>query len=192
MHRASVALVALLYVGVIVGANALTSTFGLVAAGFGLLVTAGTYSAGLALGLRDVLHESIGTRGVLAVIAVGTLVTSLFSPSLAVASGAAFLLSELLDLLVYARLRVRGWRSAVVASNFVGSLADTLLFLALSPFPITASAVGGQVLVKALWVSGAFLLCAEVMRRALPGERIVSPSSRRDDQRRTRPDVHPG
>jgi queuosine precursor transporter len=125
LRRISVALIGLSYLGVLVAANALTASLGLVPAGFGLLVTAGTCLAGLALGLRDVLHESIGVRGVLAMIAVGTLVTSLFSLSLAMASAAAFLFSELLDLLVYARLRVRGWHSAVVASNFVGSLADT-------------------------------------------------------------------
>ena len=55
----------------IAAANWLTTHYGLIPAGFGLLVTAGTYTAGLALAFRDVLHEAGGIRWVLAAIAAG-------------------------------------------------------------------------------------------------------------------------
>ena len=47
----------------------------------------------------------------------------------AVASGAAFLASEGIDLLVYTPLRARGWLRAVFASNVAGFTLDSVLFL---------------------------------------------------------------
>src|SRR3954466_9089323 len=58
--------IAVAYIGSIFLANYLTQNHGLIAAGFGLLVPAGTYSAGLALGLRDALQDQAGVRWVLA------------------------------------------------------------------------------------------------------------------------------
>jgi uncharacterized PurR-regulated membrane protein YhhQ (DUF165 family) len=49
--------------------------------------------------------------------------------SLALASGIAFLASELADLSVYEPLRRRGWWQAVAASNVVGLVVDSALFL---------------------------------------------------------------
>lgn len=156
-------------------ANWLTSHLGLVAAGFGLLVTAGTFTAGLALAFRDVLHEAGGIRWVLATIAAGCGLSLLLADGrIALASPAAFALAELLDLAVYAPLRRRHWRTAVAASNAVGAVVDTLVFLAIAGFPITAATVGGQILVKAVYVTAAFLLVAEVVRRAVPRERLVA------------------
>lgn len=160
--------IAVAYVATVVLANWLTSSFGLVAAGFALLVPAGTYAAGLALGLRDVLQDAAGIRWVLGAIAVGTVVSFVVAdPIIAAASGTAFAIAELADLAVYTPLRRRGWRRALVVSNAVGAVADTLLFLWLAGFPITGASVGGQVLVKAVWCTAAVLLVREVARRAL-------------------------
>lgn len=170
--RASIAAAAL--VGCVVLANWMTSTLGLVPAGFGLTVTAGTYTAGLALGLRDVLHEAGGVRWVLGAIAVGIVVSALLGDGrIALASAVAFGLAELLDLAVYAPLRKRAWRTAVVVSNAVGALVDTCVFLTIAGFPITVATVGGQLLVKAVWVTAAFLVTAEAVRRAVPRQRVV-------------------
>lgn len=65
------------FVGSVVVANVVTSRFGLIPAGFGLLVPAGTYAAGLALGLRDALQEAAGLRAVFAAIVVGAVVSAL-------------------------------------------------------------------------------------------------------------------
>lgn len=148
-------------------ANWLTTHYGLVPAGFGLLVTAGTYAAGLALAFRDVLHETGGVRWVLATIAAGCLLSlALADGRIALASATAFGLAELLDLAVYAPLRRRNWPLAVAASNTVGAVVDTLVFLTVAGFPLTAQLVGGQILVKAVWVTAAFLLAAFAARVA--------------------------
>jgi len=166
MKRLLLLLTVTAYVGTVLLANVVTSQFGLVAAGFGLLVPAGTYTAALALSLRDAVQEFAGRSWVWIGIAAGTVLSVLVADGrIALASGAAFALSEFLDMMVYSRLRERSWRLALVSSNAVGSVADTVLFLWLSGFGLTATAVGGQILVKAVWVTGVCLLLGEVMRR---------------------------
>lgn len=153
----------------VVLANVVTSFYGLIPAGFGLQVTAGTYLAGLALAFRDLLHDTGGVRWVLAAVAAGCVLSFLLGDGrIAVASAVAFLLAELVDMAVYAPLRRRHWRTAVAASGAVGAVVDTLVFLTIAGFPITAGLVGGQLLVKAVWVAGSFLLLAELVRRAAP------------------------
>lgn len=154
MNRLLAPAVALGLLGSIVLANHLSSEYGLVSAGFGLLVSAGTYAAGLALGLRDALHEVGGVRWVLGAIAGGIAVSFLMGDGrIALASAVAFGVAELLDLAVYAPLRERNWRLAVASSNAVGALADTLLFLWIAGFPMTPMSIGGQLLVKAVWMT---------------------------------------
>jgi hypothetical protein len=161
------ALFATLLIATIALANWLVSTFGLIPAGLGLLVPAGTYAAGLALGLRDALHESGGLRWVLGTIAVGIAVSALLGDGrIAFASAVAFGVAELLDLAVYTPLRDRQWHTAVAASNTVGAIADTVLFLTIAGFGLSWAAVGGQLLVKAVYGTIAFLLIAVLVRRA--------------------------
>lgn len=157
-HIVAATLISLAYVGSIFLANYLTQDHGLIAAGFGLLVPAGTYSAGLALGLRDALQDQAGVKWVLAAIGVGTVASCLVSPALAVASATAFLVSELVDLGVYTPLRNRGRHlTAIALSNTVGAAVDTVIFLSLAGFGLTWSSVGGQLLVKAVLVTVPFL-----------------------------------
>jgi uncharacterized PurR-regulated membrane protein YhhQ (DUF165 family) len=51
------------------------------------------------------------------------------SPAFAFASGAAFLFSELADLAVYTPLQKKRWFGAIAASNLVGTIIDSALFL---------------------------------------------------------------
>src|SRR5436190_21754949 len=95
------------YVSVIVAANWAIATFGPVPVGFGLLAPAGVYFAGLAFTLRDLTQERLGRRWTIVAIAVGAVLSALVSPQFALASGAAFLLSELADFAVYTPLRER-------------------------------------------------------------------------------------
>jgi uncharacterized PurR-regulated membrane protein YhhQ (DUF165 family) len=153
--------------------------------GFGLECTLGTFAAGLALALRDGLQDACGPRRarwvVLAAILAGaalSFVTS--SPELAIASGAAFLVSELLDAVVYtplrgrARLGGRRWAGAVTASNAAGALVDTLVFLALVPFlAITWPVVAGQMLGKA-YATFAYLAAGRAAGRAVVREPLVA------------------
>lgn len=179
-------------IGTVVLANVLSARYGLVPAGFGLMVSAGTYAAGLALGLRDLLDRAGGLRWVFAAIAVGVVASAVLADGrIALASAAAFALGELADLAVWRRLRrphpaprpvrmdssghgaygprpasrARDWRPALVASNAVGALVDTLVFLPLAGFPVTAESVGGQFLVKAVWMTMLALAVGELVTR---------------------------
>lgn len=154
------------YVGSVVAANYVTTRFGLVAVGFGLSATAGTYFAGAALGVRDAIQDFGGRLFVLGAILSAAVVSyAVASPKIATASAAAFLLSELADLAVYSPLRKRGWVRAVVASNAVGAVVDTLLFLSLAGFGITGGVFAGQLVGKALWATLLFLGVGVLFRR---------------------------
>ncbi|MFI1467617.1 VUT family protein [Streptomyces wuyuanensis] len=153
MPRRGVAALAA-YIAAIVAANWLTSRFGQVhLPGMALEVTAGTYAAGAALLLRDAVQDTCGGRWVFAGIAGGALLTAFTSPSLAVASTVAFVLAETLDTAVYTPLREHGWARAALVSGCVGALVDTLVFLSIAGFPLTAAGVGGQLIGKAGWVT---------------------------------------
>lgn len=121
----------LAFVGTVWGANWLLSTYGVVPIGFGLNAPAGVFLAGLAFTFRDLLHESSGGIWVLVAILAGTVLSALLEDAqrIAMASGTAFLASELADFAVYSPLRARGWLKAVAASNLVGFTADSILFL---------------------------------------------------------------
>jgi uncharacterized PurR-regulated membrane protein YhhQ (DUF165 family) len=56
----------------------------------------------------------------------------LASPRIALASGTAFLVSQLLDVAVFDRLRARRWWQAPLLSSTLGSFVDTALFFALA------------------------------------------------------------
>src|ERR1044072_2877633 len=116
----------------IVGANWAIATFGLVPVGFGLMAPAGVYFVGLAFTARDMVQEYLGRRWTFVAIIVGSALSYLVSPQFAIASGITFLVSEGADMLVYTPLRWRSWLGAVVASNTVGLVVDSVLFLTLA------------------------------------------------------------
>lgn len=132
----------------VVAANVTLDHFGLWVIG-PFLVASGAVWAGLALTLRDGIHETIGAPWVVLAILSGAVLSGLVDPELALASGVAFLLGETFDFAVYAPLRQRGRLRAVAASNLVGSVVDSWVFLWLAPFPVTLNAVVGLVLAKA-------------------------------------------
>ncbi|KJL45583.1 VUT family protein [Microbacterium trichothecenolyticum] len=152
-------------------ANVLTNWFGLVPVGFGMLVTAGTYAAGLALLARDFVQRYAGTRWVLAGIGFGVVLSwFLASPALALASAAAFALAELADLLVYAWVRPAGFVPAAAASNVISAPIDTVVFLAIAGFPLTFDAMAGQLVGKLFWATfiplALYVAVREIRRRA--------------------------
>lgn len=155
---------AISFVATIVVANYVTTRFGFIPVGFGLAATAGTFAAGAALALRDVTQDTLGRYGVLAVIVAGAVLSFLIAdPFVALASAAAFLVSELADFAVYTPLRRRSrlgdrrWAVAVVASNVVGALVDTVMFLTIAFGAATVLAdTPGQLVGKA-WATIAFL-----------------------------------
>ena len=118
-----------LYVLTIVAANWAIQTWGIVPIGFGLYAPAGVFFAGLAFTFRDLTQERLGRFATVAAILFGAALSWLVSPAFAIASGIAFLVSELADFAVFTPLRERHWLSAVALSNTVGLVIDSMLFL---------------------------------------------------------------
>lgn len=141
------------YLVTIVAANWLTARYGLVPMGFGLMATAGTYAAGAAFVARDLVQDVAGRVATLAALVAGAALSWwLANPALAVASAAAFGLSELVDMAVYTPLRRKGYVRAAVASNLVGAAVDTVVFLWLAGFGLAGLTVAGQLVGKA-WMT---------------------------------------
>lgn len=103
-----------------------------------LLAPAGVYVVGLAFLLRDTIQRLWGTGLALAGIAAGTLLSYLLvSHTLAEASAAAFVASELVGLTVFRLLRgnqggppVLG--AAVIASSLAAAALDSYVFLTIA------------------------------------------------------------
>ncbi len=146
----------------IVAANWAVTRFGMVPVGFGLYATAGTYFAGVSFSLRDFLQDTGGKGSVVLVILLGTLLSAIISPTFAIASGSAFLFSEFADFAVYTPLRKRFWISAVFASNIVGSVIDSVIFLQLAFGNIND--IWGQVLGK-FWMTLPFIAGVFFLKR---------------------------
>lgn len=117
------------YVGTIVGANWAIKKYGPVPVGFGLLAPAGVFFAGVAFTARDAVQEAFGRVPVVAAIVAGAALSAMIDRRFAVASGVAFLVSEVADFGVWTPLRNRNLLAALAISNVVGLVADSILFL---------------------------------------------------------------
>lgn len=137
--------------------------FGIVPIGFGLAAPAGVYFAGLAFTVRDLIHTRFGRPTVAAAIAAGGVASAVVDPTVALASAAAFLASELFDWSVYEPMLRRGWLPAIVVSNIVGALADSVLFLLLAFGSLDFLA--GQLVGKAYATAAAVLVLIPIRRR---------------------------
>lgn len=146
-RRASVGVAAAVgLIACILAANFVTTRYGVVPVGFGLMATAGTYFAGLTFVLRDALQDATGKLWTLGLIAVGAALSFVLAdPFIALASAVAFLSAEVADLLVYTPLRKRGYIRAAAASNIVGAFVDTTLFLTIANFPLHEALAGQMV-----------------------------------------------
>lgn len=96
----------------------------------GLTAPSGVLVVGVSFTLRDLAQYTLGRWAILAAIIVGAALSYLVAPSLALASGTAFLLGEGCDWAVYTPLAERGkWIAGLAASNTVGSFIDSVVFL---------------------------------------------------------------
>ena len=135
----------------------------LVPVGFGYLAPSGVLMVGTALVLRDMVQEAGGIRAALAAIAIGGVLSWMVVPTaLVVASVAAFLLAELVDLAIYTPLRERRLAIAVLVSGIVGSIVDSAVFL-WRAFG-TLEFIEGQIIGKA-WLSILAVPLIRLMRR---------------------------
>ena len=99
----------------------------------GLMAPSGVLMIGLALVLRDLVQRRLGAIFAISAILAGAALSAFLAPpSLVLASGAAFLLSELADFAVYTPLQRRRLVLAVFASGIVGLTIDSAVFLYLA------------------------------------------------------------
>jgi uncharacterized PurR-regulated membrane protein YhhQ (DUF165 family) len=133
----------------------------------GLMAPSGVLVAGAALVLRDVVQRLLGIQAGLVAVLAGTVLSALVAPpQLVIASGVAFLLSELADFAVFTPLQRRGLVLAVVASSMLGLVVDSVVFLSLAFGSLDH--LGGQIVGKT-W---AVLVSIPLMR----GLRRLSPA----------------
>jgi queuosine precursor transporter len=129
----------------------------------GLMAPSGVLMVGLALVLRDMVQRRLGLGWASAAVLAGAVLSALLAPpALVVASAAAFLLSEAVDLAVYTPLQRRGLVLAVALSSVAGLALDSVVFLLLAFGSLDFLA--GQVVGK-LWMVFASLPLVAWLRR---------------------------
>jgi uncharacterized PurR-regulated membrane protein YhhQ (DUF165 family) len=114
----------------------------------------------------------VGRVWVMGVIVAGATLSCLISPAFALASGVAFLVSELADMAVYTPLYRRHPYTSVISSNTVGAVIDSWLFLWLAFGSIAFWQ--GNVIGKLWTILPALVLLAFWRHRDLP-ERVYQP-----------------
>lgn len=156
-----------LFVGSIWFANWLIGNIGIncypcvIPVGFGLYAPSGVLAVGIGFTLRDLLQRSKGIKWTIVAIVIGAALSYWINPFLALASGSAFLLSETLDLFVYTPLQKKNLIGAMLASNVVGLIADSFVFLTLAN--ISLEFLPGQIVGK-FWMTLAVLPIIWILR----------------------------
>lgn len=131
---------------------------------FGVMAPSGVLWAGLALTVRDVVQRTLGFWWSWIAVVSGALLSALLDPSLAIASGLAFFVAETLDLFVYTPLQRKNLYVAVAASNLVGLVVDSYVFLSIAGMPL--SLIAGMVIGKT-WMTIAALAFLPFVRKGL-------------------------
>jgi uncharacterized PurR-regulated membrane protein YhhQ (DUF165 family) len=95
-----------------------------------VMAPSGVLMIGVALVLRDLVQRRLGILYSAAAIVFGAILSAAVAPvSLVLASSVAFLVSEFVDLAVYAPLARRRLIAAVLLSGLVGLVVDSAIFL---------------------------------------------------------------
>jgi queuosine precursor transporter len=99
----------------------------------GDLLTWGAFSYPIAFLVTDLTNRQFGPRTARKVVVAGFAVAVLLSvlvatPRIAIASGSAFLLGQLLDISVFNKLRAQSWWRAPLVGSLFGSFLDTAIF----------------------------------------------------------------
>jgi queuosine precursor transporter len=119
---------------------------------FADLLTWGAFTYPIAFLVTDLTNRHLGPRRARLVVFWGFAVAVVLSvwlatPRIAVASGTAFLLAQLLDISIFDRLRRGAWWHAPLFSSLAGSALDTLIFFSLAfaaPFSFLDTVFGRE------------------------------------------------
>ena len=108
------------------------------------ILTYGAFSYPVAFLITDLANRSYGKLVARKIVyigfAIGISFTLLFSTNfadlislrIAIGSGTAFLIAQLLDVQIFDKLRKREWFIAPLTSSLIGSTVDTFLFFSIS------------------------------------------------------------
>ena len=108
------------------------------------ILTYGAFSYPVAFLITDLANRSYGKLVARKIVyigfAIGVSFTLLFSTNfadlisvrIAIGSGTAFLVAQLLDVQIFDQLRKKKWFIAPITSSFIGSTVDTFLFFSIS------------------------------------------------------------
>ena len=108
------------------------------------LLTYGAFSYPIAFLITDLANRSYGKIAAKKIVYIGfaigicftllfsTNFTDLISIRIAIGSGTAFLVGQLLDVQIFDKLRRKQWFIAPLGSSFIGSIVDTFLFFSIS------------------------------------------------------------
>tara|TARA_B100001057_G_C22512975_1_gene818686 strand:+ start:240 stop:788 length:549 start_codon:yes stop_codon:yes gene_type:complete len=108
------------------------------------ILTYGAFSYPIAFLITDLTNRSYGKQVARKIVyigfAIGISFTLLFSTNfadlislrIAIGSGTAFLIAQLLDVQIFDKLRKREWFIAPLTSSLIGSTVDTFLFFSIS------------------------------------------------------------
>ena len=108
------------------------------------ILTYGAFSYPIAFLITDLANRSYGKEIAKKIVYIGFIIgisfTLIFSTNfgdlislrIAVGSGTAFLIAQLLDVQVFDKLRAKNWFVAPLTSSLIGSTVDTFLFFSIS------------------------------------------------------------
>ena len=108
------------------------------------ILTYGAFSYPVAFLITDLANRSFGklvarkivyigfTIGILFTLIFSTNFADLISVRIAIGSGAAFIIAQLLDVQIFDQLRQKKWFIAPLVSSLIGSTVDTFLFFSIS------------------------------------------------------------
>ena len=132
------------FMGVVVLASNYLVQFPIKYYGLEKILTYGAFSYPIAFLITDLANRSYGkvvARKIVYIgFAIGISFTLLFSTNfadlisvrIAIGSGTAFLVAQLLDVQIFDQLRKKKWFVAPLTSSFIGSTVDTFLFFSIS------------------------------------------------------------
>ena len=133
-----------LVMGVVVLASNYLVQFPIKYYGLEEILTYGAFSYPIAFLITDLANRSYGkiiarkivyigfTIGVSFTLLFSTNFADLISVRIAIGSGTAFLVAQLLDVQIFDNLRKKEWFIAPFASSIIGSTVDTFLFFSIS------------------------------------------------------------
>tara|TARA_B100001057_G_scaffold349948_1_gene351431 strand:+ start:8137 stop:8691 length:555 start_codon:yes stop_codon:yes gene_type:complete len=108
------------------------------------ILTYGAFSYPIAFLITDLANRSYGKMIARRIVYIGFIIgisftlvfstnfTDLISVRIAIGSGTAFLVAQLLDVKIFDQLRKKKWFVAPLTSSFIGSTIDTFLFFSIS------------------------------------------------------------